>query len=144
MIQRVTIEWPDLNVSVSATLLDEKNPELCEVLWGHLPFVSVQEHMVVSGEGIYCWAPIVTTAPVRYTERLTEMPPGRLTYIQATGNKIGLAYGPITEPLDHCTPIGQILEHDLPKLPVIGKAVWDSTFYTKKIIAVHFEKGESS
>jgi hypothetical protein len=140
----VRIEWPDLGIRASATLLEEKNPELCDVFWGHLPFVSMQEHAVVSGQGIYCWAPIVTTAPVRYTERLTEMPPGRLTYIQATGNKIGLEYGPITEPLDHCTPIGQILQDDLPKLEVVGKAVWDSAFYSKKIIMVHFKKVEGS
>jgi hypothetical protein len=138
--KRVAIEWPDLHISVSATLLEDKNPELCEVFWTHLPFQSVQEHAVVSGEGIYCWAPIVTTAPVRYTERLTEMPEGRLQYIQATGNKIGLDYGPITEPLDHATPIGQVAEDDLPKLKSVGKAVWDSAFYTKKIIMVHFKK----
>jgi len=140
----VIMEWPDLNVSVSATLLEDKNPELCEVFWSHLPFASVQEHAVVSGEGIYCWAPIVTTAPVRYTERLTEMPLGRLQYIQATGNKIGLNYGAYTEPLEHATPIAQVLGNDMAKLRVVGKAVWDSAFYTKKIIKVHFKKGEGS
>jgi hypothetical protein len=138
--KRVTIEWPDLNISVSATLLEEKNPELCDVFWSHLPFESVQEHTVVSGKGTYCWAPIVTTAPARHTERSTETPVGRLQYIGATGNKIGLVYGPITEPLEHAIPIGQVVEDDLEKLKVVGRAVWDSTFYTKKIIMVHFMK----
>ena len=33
---------------------------------------------------------------------------------------------------------------DLEKLKLVGKAVWDSTFYTKRIIRVHFKKGEGS
>jgi hypothetical protein len=136
----VIVEWPDLDIRVSATLLEDRNPELCEVFWSHLPFESVQEHTVVSGNGMYCWAPIVTTEPARHTERSTETPVGRLQYIGATGNKIGLVYGPITEPLEHAIPIGQVVEDDLEKLKVVGKAVWDSAFYTKRIIKVLFKK----
>jgi hypothetical protein len=140
--KRVTIEWPDLTMSISATLLEEKNPELCDVFWSSLPFESIQEHAVVSGESIYCWAPIVTTAPVRTREKLIETPVGRLRYSQTTGNKLAMRYGPVTEPLAHTAPVCQVLEDDLEKLRLVGKAVWDSTFYTKKIIMVHFEKEE--
>jgi hypothetical protein len=136
--------YPDLNLSISAVLLDEVNPELCDVFWNHLPFVCLQEHAVVSGESMYCWVPIVTTAPVRYREKLTEAPVGRLRYSQMTGNKIAVRYGPVTEPLAHTAPIAQVSEDDLEKLKAVGKAVWDCIFCTKKIIAVHFEKGENS
>jgi hypothetical protein len=135
------MEYPDLNLCISATLLEEMNPELCEVIWNHLPMECVQEHAVVSGGSLYCWTPIVTTAPVRYREKLAEQPLGRVRYSQMTGNKIGMNYGPITEPLPHCIPIGQVIDDDLEKVKAVGKAVWDSIFYTKRIIRVHFKQG---
>jgi hypothetical protein len=138
------IEYPDLNITISALLLEDMNPELCEVIWSHLPLQCVQEHAVVSGGSLYCWTPIVTTAPVRTREKLADQPLGRVRYSQSTGNKLGMNYGPITEPLEHCIPIGQVIEEDLEKLKAVGKAVWDSAFYSKKIIMVHFKKEEGS
>ncbi len=143
MSKRVIMEFPDFKVSVSATLLEETNPELCQVFWNHLPFECVQEHGVISGEIVYCWVPIVTTAPVRAQEKLDETPVGRLLYSQMTGNKLIAKYGPVTEPLK-LIPIGQVAEEDIEKLKTVGRAVWDSAFYTKELIRVHFTKEDGS
>jgi len=36
MGKMIEIEWPEIQVSVRASLLEEEEPELCEILWENL------------------------------------------------------------------------------------------------------------
>ncbi|MGI4815125.1 MAG: DUF3830 domain-containing protein [Janthinobacterium lividum] len=131
----IDIHWPSLDIKVVAELADEDNPELCEEFWQHLPFKILQAHPVVSGESVYAWTPIVSTAPVRKRERIVDCEVGRLRYSQSTGNKISVQYGKGLEPLAQPV-LGMVLPEYRALLPKMGKAVWNNIFWQKEQIFV--------
>lgn len=131
--QRIRISWEPLNIMVNATLASNENPELCADLVGALPFTSIQDHAVVTGESMYAWSPFVSTAPIHLRERICDAPIGRLRFSQSTGQKFIVQYGPTTEDLSQPV-LGEIDEADAAKLEEVGKAVWKSTFETKELI----------
>ncbi|HEY0208014.1 hypothetical protein [Acerihabitans sp.] len=131
----IDISWPDLGVTVVAELNDEKNPELCEEFWQHLPFKVLQAHPVVSGASMYAWTPIVSSAPVHHRELITDCPVGRLRYSQSTGNKMSIQYGVGLEPLAQPV-LGQVLAEYCHLLPDVGKAVWNNLFWQKDMLFV--------
>ncbi len=131
----VNIAWPELDITVVAELADEQNPELCEEFWWHLPFKVLQAHPVVSGESLYAWAPLVSTAPVAHRERIDHCPVGRLRYSQSTGNKFSIQYGKGREPLAQPV-LGQVLPEYLHLLPKVGKEIWENIFWRKELVFV--------
>jgi hypothetical protein len=132
---------------VVAELADEQNPELCEEFWSVLPFTVLQDHPVVSGASVYSWTPLISTAPIRVAEPIVKAPRGRLRYSQLTGNKFTVQYGQGLEPLPQPV-LGQVKPEFIDVLPKMGKAVWESTFWTKELIWVtvkkHGEPAEST
>jgi hypothetical protein len=131
--QPIRLTWQPLGISVKAVLASSENPELCEDLVRALPFTIIQDHAVVTGESMYAWTPVVSTAPIRVRERICDAPKGRLRYSQSTGQKIIVQYGPTTE--DLAQPVlGEILGGDAEKLPEVGRQVWSSTYETKELI----------
>jgi len=131
--QRIRISWKPLNITVHATLASNENPELCADLIAALPFTTIQDHAVVTGESMYAWSPFVSTAPIRLRERICDAPIGRLRFSQSTGQKFIVQYGPTTE--DLAQPVlGEIDKADAAKLAEVGKAVWESTFESKALI----------
>lgn len=52
MVQK-EIEWPELEVKITAVLLEDLNPSLCKILWKNLPFETIQSHCAVSGDMMY-------------------------------------------------------------------------------------------
>lgn len=120
---------------------EERNKELCDEIWDRLPFDSVQEHGMVSGELIYSWIPLVSEAEVEYRLMYTESPVGCVTYSQGTGNKIIVKYGPCSEDLS-APVLGYIQKGCLEKLAEAGKAVWFNYFHEKKIYVTHFSRME--
>lgn len=139
----IDIAWPDLDVTVVAELADESNPEMCEEFWQHLPFRVLQAHPVVSGESLYCWTPIVSTAPVRHRERIIDCPIGRLRYSQSTGNKMSVQYGQGLEPLAQPV-LGQVREADCHLLPGVGKAIWENVFWRKAEMFVEVRRHDGT
>lgn len=131
----IDITWPELGVTVVAELADEQNPEMCEEFWQDLPFTVMQEHPVVSGESLYAWTPTISTAPVRFRERLIDCPLGRLRYSQATGNKFSVQYGKSTETLSQPV-LGMVLPEHHEKLRRVGREVWNNVFFVKDRITV--------
>lgn len=139
MARKIKLSWPELGESVVAELFDERNPELCQEFWEVLPFTVPQAHPVVSGESIYAWTPLVSTAPVQFRLPIIECPVGTLRYSQSTGNKLSVQYGPGLEPLTQ--PIlGQVQDADLAKLPRVGQAVWENLFWKKDLIFLTVER----
>ena len=139
MGRKIDIRWPELDITVVAELSDETNPELCEEFWQHLPFKVLQAHPVVSGESVYAWTPIVSTAAVRHRERIIDCPVGRLRYSQATGNKFSVQYGKGLEPLAQPV-LGMVLPEHHAKLPVVGKAIWENVFWRKELYFVEVSR----
>ncbi|MED6115461.1 hypothetical protein PIB30_090885 [Stylosanthes scabra] len=136
--RKVRMTWQPLGISVVATLATKENPELCNDVLRELPFTIIQDHAVVSGESMYAWAPVISTAPVHVKERQCDAPVGRIRYSQATGNKIIVQYGEVTEDIE--TPVlGEIMPEYEDKLREVGRAVWKSTFQTKEIILLTME-----
>jgi len=135
---QVRLSWQPLGISVMAVFATGENGALCDDLFAAMPFAVVQDHAVVSGQSIYAWAPVVSTAPVNIKERQCDAPVGRIRYSQGTGNKIVIQYGDVTEDIE--TPVlGEILPQYHPQLEEVGRAVLKSTFETKELIFLHME-----
>jgi hypothetical protein len=131
--QKIRITWKPLDVTVDAHLAVSENPELCRDVVSALPFTILQDHAVVTGESMYAWAPLVSTAPIRVRERICDAPKGRIRFSQSTGQKFIIQYGPTTE--DLAQPVlGEIVPEHASRLEEVGRRVWKSTFETKELI----------
>ncbi|WP_329384275.1 hypothetical protein OG625_22985 [Streptomyces sp. NBC_01351] len=139
----IEIAWPDLGITVTAEL-DDRNPELVDVLWKSLPYQSLQGHALVAGEHLYHMAPIhelLYTHPAHRIADRREAPNG--TVFLSGLQHLGIKYGELTEPMP-AAPIGRIREEDLPALNEAGRAVWDSVYSTKKPVHVEVRKAGSA
>lgn len=122
----IEITWHPLGVRAEAVLAASLNPELVEEFVSGLPFTILQEHATVSGESMYAWTPLVSTAPIRHSERICDAPIGRLRYSQATGQKFIVQYGTTTE--DLASPVlGQIIPEHRAALASVGETAWRNT-----------------
>lgn len=139
----IDIRWPSLDVTVVAELADETNLEMCEEFWQQLPFRVPQAHPVVSGESLYCWVPVISTAPVQHRERIVDCPVGRLRYSQTTGNKMSVQYGQGTETLSQPV-LGQVLPEYLALLPRVGKEAWENIFWRKEEMFVEVSRHDGT
>nr|CAB65900.1 cucumopine synthase [Rhizobium rhizogenes] len=127
--------WASASLPISRRT---ENPELCNDLIQALPFTVVQDHAVVSGESMYAWAPVVSTAKVNVKERQCDAPVGRIRYSQGTGNKVIVQYGEVTE--DIATPVlGEILPEYADDIYKVGRAVLEATFLTKELFFLKME-----
>ena len=131
--RKIRLTWKPLGISVDAALAVNENPDLCLDLIAALPFTIVQDHAVVTGESIYAWTPIISTAPIHVRERICDAPVGRLRFSQSTGQKLIVQYGPTTEDLRQPV-LGEVIEAHAPRLAEVGRRVWESTFKTKQLI----------
>jgi hypothetical protein len=131
--RKVRLTWRPLDITVDAVLATAENPELCADVIQALPFTILQDHAVVTGESMYAWTPVVSTAPIHVRERICDAPKGRLRFSQSTGQKFIVQYGPTTE--DLAQPVlGEIEARDADKLDALGQHVWRSTYTTKELI----------
>lgn len=131
--RRVRLTWEPVGVTVDAWLASRENPELVEDILAALPFTIIQDHAVVTGESIYAWTPLLSTAPIRVRERICDAPKGRIRFSQSTGQKLIVQYGPTTE--DLAQPVlGEVVPEHADRLDLVGRKVWESTFETKELI----------
>jgi hypothetical protein len=135
----IRMTWEPLGVSVRARLASNLNPELCDDFTAALPFRVLQEHPMVTGESMFAWAPMTSTAPIRVKEEIRTAPLGRLRFSQRTGQKLVVQYGVTKETI--LTPVlGRVVAEDLDKLPAVGRAVWRAVYETKELIWLHVER----
>lgn len=139
-MRKILMEIRELGLS-AVIECEEKNRELCDEIWSCLPFSSVQEHGMVSGELIYSWIPLVSEAEVEYRLMYTESPVGCVTYSQGTGNKIIIKYGPCNEDL-YAPVLGYVREESLKELAEAGKTIWFNYFNDKKVYITDFRRWE--
>ncbi len=140
--KRIKFHWPELGITAAAVLSDDKNPELCREVWESLPLESIQCHPIVSGASLFSWVPMLSFAEVHFKERIDRAPIGRVRYSQTFGNKIAIQYGSCTE--DTYQPVlGQIEPEDIGNIREVGRAAWDSLFFTKKLLRVRCLKSNN-
>ncbi len=53
----IKVKWPQLGITVTAVMNDEANPDLVNLLYEHLPYRSLQNHALVSGDHLYHLVP---------------------------------------------------------------------------------------
>lgn len=135
----IRMRWEPVGVEVRAWLAVNDNVELCGDVLRALPFTAMQTHPMVTGESLFAWAPIVSTAPAPTKEEIRKAPIGRLRYSTRTGQKLIVQYGTTSE--DIMAPVlGAVLPEDCHKLPALGKAVWESVYLTKQPIWLTVER----
>ena len=85
--------------------------------------------------------PWSASGPGPFAQLHTESPVGRVSYLYGYGNKIIIKYGWCSE--DCAAPVlGYIAPEHHEKLEIVGKAIWDNYFGSKKIMKVEYEREE--
>jgi len=141
-MRQIEIEWVGIERKVTVDLIEDKNPELCELLWSSLPYNSIQNHALVSGDHLYHLAPMVKLvyAQPKTREDRTKSPYGTvfLSHLQ----HLAVKYGDLTEYLSAAS-VGNVIPSDIPTLQKAGAEIWDSVYRSKKVIEVRVtRKGE--
>ncbi|KAK2736422.1 hypothetical protein FQN57_000755 [Myotisia sp. PD_48] len=134
--RKIKIKWPQLDITVTAILNDDINPSLVNLLYDHLPYRSLQNHALVSGDHLYHLVPseklIYTQAEHMVPDRTTE-PDG--TVFLSGLQHLAIKYGPLTEYLP-AAPCGNVVPEDMEKLRSAGLGVWKACNETKRVIEV--------
>jgi hypothetical protein len=140
MTRKIELEWPSESITVTATLFEEEEPELCNLLWESIE-KSVKlfcRHPVSTGEEFSAAA-----RPPRHTVKtgvmmgrnkrmFCEIPLGSINY-SVHGGYGGLScyYGPCTEPITVSgAVVGRVSPNQLRLLRKAGVAVWNH-YYLK-------------
>lgn len=122
--QYIQMIWPTLGAHVSVELQWEKAPQLCELLTAELPFVSTQEHALITGAMLFATTRISTLVRENVTT-FTDMAAGAC-YFACGSQNVGLVYGPVTEPEGHSV-WGIVPASDHSTLERVGHAAWRNT-----------------
>ncbi|PHH93329.1 hypothetical protein CDD83_7114 [Cordyceps sp. RAO-2017] len=132
--RRIRIKWPQLGATVTAELTS--NASLVDLLFEKLPYRSLQNHALVSGDHLYHLVPserlIYTRAEYTVADRTTE-PDG--TVFLSGLQHLAIKYGRLSEYLP-AAPCGSVVPEDLAELRQVGNAVWKACSDTKQVIEV--------
>lgn len=144
--KRIKMVWPTLDAHAAVDLQWEKAPRLCGLLAAQLPFLSTQEHALITGGMLFSTTRISTLVRENVTA-FTEMAVGAC-YFACGSQNVGLVYGPVTEPEAHSV-WGIVPASDHAALACIGLAAWRNTLApfgdpatnpaAKQVIPVRFE-----
>ncbi|PYH93095.1 cucumopine synthase [Aspergillus ellipticus CBS 707.79] len=126
--RKIKVKWPQLDITITALMKENVNQRLINLLFEHLPYRSLQNHALVSGDHLYHLVP---------SEGLIVMP-DRTTEADGTVFLSGLQhlaikYGPLSEYLP-AAPCGNIIPEDVKKFKIAGSQVWAACTKTKQII----------
>ncbi|HVY45585.1 MAG TPA: hypothetical protein VHB21_06880 [Minicystis sp.] len=138
-MRRIEIEWVELGERVTATLSEDRNHALAELLWSRLPYASLQTHALVSGDHLYHVAPIVelVTTPATYKEDRTKSPDGTVFLSQL--QHLAVKYGALSEYIP-AAPVAHVVPEHLPALKRVGEGCWESVYRTKRPIEVRVHR----
>lgn len=135
--RKIEMEWPELGVKVTATLADDKNPRLCDVLWNNLPIESIQGHSLVAGQHIMIPHNIVSFVKPEYEEDYTArkywgnntLRPGSIRINTFVSQQMSVQWGPERYEPGKVAPIAFVDEKHLDKLREVGKKTLAGMFY---------------
>jgi hypothetical protein len=138
-MHQIELKWLPLDITVTATLEYDKNPRLAALLWDKLPYASLQNHALVSGNHLYHLAPfpelIYTTAEYKEDRTLSEDGTLFLSQLQ----HLAIKYGPLSEYIP-AAPIGRVIPEHLPLLREAGRACWEAAYRTKEPIIAQISR----
>ena len=145
MNRKIIIEFSDSKIKISATLLDEEEPEQCDMFWETLktPLKMICQHTLSTGDYFATYGrppkrPVKTGSQANPIGRkqwlLCQLEPGMLLY--TGGNDMAVAYGPhITEPLvGRGSVAAKVDKEDLDNLMKAGKGVWNAQYMTHRLV----------
>lgn len=157
-MRQIEFEWPELGITVTARLADDKNPRKCDVLWDNLPIESIQSHSFSSGERMYApWRIVSDVAnewvdprgndpqighwEEKYWGRVPVKPGLVLANFTPSFGWIDIIYGQLREALP-IAPVAYVADEDLDMLANVGHAVWEGLMGQKgyKVIVRRKEK----
>jgi hypothetical protein len=140
MTHKILLEWPSEEITITATLLEDEEPELCKLLWENLekPLRLFCRHPVSTGKEFSAAArpsrhPVKTGVVMGRNKRMfCEIPPGSINYsIHGGYGGLSCYYGPCTEPITvNGAVVAKVDEDEMPMLRKAGEAVW-SHYYMK-------------
>ncbi len=134
MNRKLDIEFPDFGITVTATMLDDSEPELCNLVWGKLPLESACVNTLSTGDFYISRVRPPHEAPKKVGTQ--DNPIGRkLTYlcdrkpgdIGFNGTDFFVNYGPnVTEPLPgHGSVFAKVNPEHIDAFYKAGKLVWN-------------------
>ncbi|MFF5176301.1 hypothetical protein ACFY3U_27275 [Micromonospora sp. NPDC000089] len=144
-MRQIEIEWLPLDIRITVDLDDAKNRRLNDLLWSKLPYRSLQNHALVSGNHLYHLLPfpefVYTAAETRVPDR-TKEPDG--TVFLSRLQHLAIKYGPLSEYLP-AAPVGTVRPADMDALREVGRGCWEAAYHTKQPIEVRVtRKGDST
>ena len=151
MARKVNVNFPEFGISVAATLQDESEPELSELLWNSLPLRSACCNTLSTGDLFIsrCRPPRKAVCPGtqdnpvgRNSIMYCDRQPGDIGF---TGVDFVVNYGPdVTEPLaGHGAIAAKVDPECLDDFYKAGKAVWNNHVTTHTLVTMVMEREES-
>jgi hypothetical protein len=151
MVKTILIEFPFKKTGISATLLIEEEPEMCQTVWDLLgqPMKMICHHTLSTGDYFHgCGRPpkrpvaIGSQATPLGKRRLllSQLKPGSIVY--SGGHDIAIAYGPdMTEPLVARGPVvARVSEDLLGELYEAGRKIWNAQFITHQLQTITLKR----
>jgi len=151
MDKMILIEFPLRKTGISATLLIQEEPEMCQTLWDLLgqPMKMICHHTLSTGEYFHgCGRPpkhpvaIGSQATPLGKNRLllSQLKPGSIVY--SGGHDIAIAYGPdLTEPLVAKGPVvARVSKDALGELYEAGRGIWNAQFITHHLQTITLKR----
>jgi hypothetical protein len=152
MNRKVEIEFPFLEIKVLATLCDQEEPELCEMLWKNIekPLKAACHNTLTTGD-LFVGYPRPPREPIqagsqanpigRKLTLFSDLEPGMLVY---SGQKIYVAYGDhLTEPVSTSSSVvGKVDEEFMRDLMRAGKGVWHAHYLEHKSLTMMVRRKE--
>lgn len=152
-MRKIKIEFPKSQVTVYATVIEDKYPELADELWDRIsePLKCAVHHTVSTGDFIQCRPTPPYDVPKHTGDQsnplggddvpyLCQMKNGEILW---TGWYFAMAYGKCTEPLRGMGPImAKVDEQYLEDFRRAGKDCWNYTYLIHELSTVIFSRGE--
>ena len=135
MTRRITFDFLPFDKSITIQLRDDKNQDLCNAVWQHLPYASIETHTVVSGKNIYHQIPVVSPFFVEGDEFLKRQDAPIGTVFLPDVQSLFFKYGDVSEQNSH-PAIGHVIPEDLATLQEVGVLCWEAIYTTKEPVVI--------
>ena len=148
-MKKIEVYFPQSDISVTADLLEEREPELCCQLWDAVkePSLMACHHTMSTGDVFVAFPcppehpPQIGTQanPVgRYGVLWSELEAGQLFW---RGWNMGVAYGKCTEPLNPGgSVVAQVIEADMDDFIKACKEVWNCSYIKHCISTISIKR----
>ena len=145
-MKKIQLIFPNIDTTLTATLLEKEEPELTKLLWKNIekPVKLFCRHPVSTGQEFSAATrpprhPVKTGSHLgRHKRMFCEIPVGSVNYSVHGGyGGLSLYYGPCTEPITVSgAVVAKIPETQYPELQKAGETVWNHYYRLHKPITM--------